>query len=58
MILEFGKHRGQELEDVPTDYLRWLMETLEDDDKFAHRYPGLYEEVEDELDARDRLDSH
>ena len=58
MYLSFGKHRGEEIENVPSDYLQWLMGALEDDDQFANKHPGLYEEVEDELDKRIRLDSH
>ena len=26
MILKFGKHKGKDLKDVPTDYLLWLIE--------------------------------
>lgn len=27
--MPFGKHKGEKVEDVPTDYLEWLEETLE-----------------------------
>jgi hypothetical protein len=32
--LEFGKHKGQRIKDVPTDYLQWLIKTrtVRDDD--------------------------
>ena len=34
--LPFGKHRGTPLEKVPTQYLRWVLSTVDLD-----RYPGL-----------------
>lgn len=58
MTLTFGKHRGKEIEDIPSGYLQWLLETLEDDDKFNERNPGLYEAVEEEIEIRDRSDRH
>lgn len=58
MILTFGKHRGKELKDVPSDYLQWLMEELEDNEKFNERNPELYEGVEEEIEIRDRSDGH
>lgn len=27
--MPFGKHKGELLEDIPTDYLRWLLESCE-----------------------------
>lgn len=29
MKIGFGKHKGQELEDLPTSYLEWLAEELQ-----------------------------
>ena len=55
MIFPFGKHSGKEVEEVPSDYLWWLMEQewFETD-----RWYELYVEVEDELEVRDRSDAH
>lgn len=27
--IKFGKHKGEQLQDLPTDYLQWLAENLE-----------------------------
>ena len=27
--MEFGKYRGEDLEDLPTDYLQWIAENVE-----------------------------
>lgn len=32
MLMPWGKHRGQDIEDLPTDYLKWLAENCDDDD--------------------------
>ena len=31
MQLPWGKHKGEDLESVPSSYLRWLAENCEDD---------------------------
>jgi hypothetical protein len=31
MRLPWGKHKGEDIEDVPSDYLRWLAENCEQD---------------------------
>lgn len=58
MDIEFGNYKGQDLGEIPSDYLQWLMETLEDDDRFSRQYPDLYEEVEEELAIRERSHAH
>ena len=30
MRMPFGKHKGQEIDDLPTDYLRWMIKNLTD----------------------------
>lgn len=30
-ILPWGKHKGEEIESIPSDYLKWLAENCEDD---------------------------
>lgn len=48
--MPFGKHKGEFLQDIPTDYLAWLSETLE---------PGKYNndavlaEIENQIKLRD-----
>lgn len=29
MVIPFGKHKGKPVEDVPSDYIRWLLENGE-----------------------------
>jgi len=53
-ILPFGNHKGQDIESIPSDYLKWLLES----DWFDKKYPELVEEVEDELKYRDDWDKH
>jgi len=55
--MPFGKHKGEELSVVPSDYLRWLLEELEED-RLSGWYQGLYEDIEYELATRDRSYSH
>ncbi len=31
MKMPWGKHKGEDLEDIPSGYLRWLAENCEDD---------------------------
>jgi uncharacterized protein (DUF3820 family) len=47
-ILSFGNYKGHEIENVPSDYLIWLLES----DWFDKKYPELVEEVEAELQYR------
>lgn len=42
--LPFGKHRGTPLEKVPTQYLRWVLSSVDLD-----RYPGLRPAIEARL---------
>lgn len=30
MKMPFGKHRGEDLEDIPDDYLVWILDNLDD----------------------------
>jgi len=46
IAMPFGKYRGQHPEDVPTDYLRWFLENVED------QPDELVEECEAQLRAR------
>lgn len=32
MIMPWGLHKDKDMEDIPTDYLKWLAESCDDDD--------------------------
>ena len=40
----FGKYAGELVEDLPSDYIRWALENLED--------PPFSEELQNQLDLR------
>jgi uncharacterized protein (DUF3820 family) len=44
--MPFGKHRDEELERIPADYIRWVLENCED------LGPGLQEALEEQLILR------
>ncbi len=44
-IINFGLYHDCDIEDVPTSYLKWLAENINDDDE-------LVEDVEEELRYR------
>ena len=50
MRMPWGKHCEQDIEDLPTDYLRWLAENCEDDDVAS----AADEECRWRLDHRER----
>ena len=52
--LSFGKHEGEDIEDIPSDYLRWLLET----EWFDKKHVDMVEPIETELEFRDRFDKH
>lgn len=49
-ILHFGKYSGYNIEDVPSDYLKWMSENFDDD--------SLVEEADKELEFRDTWNKH
>ncbi len=54
MIIQFGKFKGCDLEDIPSSYLRWAaIQTF-----VEHNYPNLLSEIESELEYRDKFDRH
>ena len=53
-IIPFGKYRGEEIEDIPSSYLRFLL----NEEWFEERFEDLYDEVSDVYDYRDRHDLH
>lgn len=44
MVFQFGKHKGNEVEDVPSSYLRWYLDIVSERDN-----PELFAEVEKEM---------
>jgi hypothetical protein len=46
MKMPFGKHKGEDFEDLPTSYLEWIASTLDKED--------LVEEAEFQLKLRQR----
>jgi uncharacterized protein (DUF3820 family) len=53
-VLMFGKFKGKDLEDVPSDYLKYLVES----DWFEGKYLELVDPIENELKFRDVWDVH
>lgn len=51
MKFEFGGYKGKEIEEVPTDYLRWILRKAAGDDE-------LQEAIQDVLEERDIEKSH
>ena len=52
--LPFGKHRGKDVDDCPSDYLRWLVKQ----DFVEDKYPEILKAAEDELKYRDTWRKH
>lgn len=53
-ILPFGKNKGKAIEDVPDNYLCWLLEQEWFCDKFSDKLPIIHKE----LQYRDDHDLH
>jgi len=53
-ILTFGKHRGKDIEDVPSNYLEWLVQQNFMEDDHAEQIPI----IESELTYRTDHDAH
>jgi uncharacterized protein (DUF3820 family) len=56
-VLPFGKHKGVDLEDVPTEYLQWFVTAVDappkgDPRREAHMV--LISEIESELESREK----
>ena len=52
--MPFGKHAGEELEDIPSDYLQYMLDL----DGFIDRNQHLADQMQKELDVRDRSNAH
>ena len=49
MKMPWGKHKGEELDDIPTSYLNWLLSYTDID----HTQPALAQECHNQIDARE-----
>ena len=59
-ILTFGKFRGQDIEDVPSDYLQWFLTSVDappKGDKRRDAHLDLCSEIESELASRKKYGS-
>jgi uncharacterized protein (DUF3820 family) len=54
MIIPFGKHRGEDIEEVPSHYLVWLTEQ----DWFNDQFVQLSNLVVKELEWREKWGRH
>lgn len=50
MEMPWGKHRGKDIEDVPSDYLKWLAENCDNE--------PLAVAADEEWDFRERTNTH
>ena len=54
-VMPFGKHRGEDIEDVPSDYLQWFLTSVDAPPKGDPRrdaHLDLTSEIESELASR------
>lgn len=55
MKIRFGKHKGKDIEDLPSDYIRWLIDNYDPNNEFEENFiDACYREFE----FRDRFNSH
>lgn len=56
-ILTFGKYKGDDIEDVPSNYLQWLLENIDAPpigSKERQAHLNLMGEIESELASREK----
>ena len=51
LVMPFGKHAGKTIEELPSSYLRWVCENVEDNDEIT-------ESAADELKWRTDNNAH
>ena len=51
MIMPFGKYKNKDLEEIPSNYLEWCLDTFEDEDE-------LYLEIDKEYQFREKTNTH
>ena len=52
--IQFGAHKGKDIEDVPDRYLKWLI----GEKWFQDKFPTLWDNIKKELKYRDQFDLH
>jgi len=52
LVMTFGKHKNKRIDEVPSGYLRWMAENLDD------RKANFIEAAEAELKYRDNFNCH
>ena len=55
MIMPFGKYKNQDIELIPSDYLRWIIDNIQPD---SDKEDNLINACEKELDFRDKYRDH
>jgi hypothetical protein len=55
MQMPFGKHRGKDMEELPRDYLEWLLEPVLSNGKEFNVSPAVQEEAQRILDKWDEM---
>ena len=53
-LMPFGRYQGDEVEEVPTDYLKWFI----NQDKIVEENPELADEIDRELQWRSSYNKH
>lgn len=51
IMVHFGKHQGKTVEEIPSGYLKWMIDNLEDKE-------DLVEAADKELAFRDQFNTH
>lgn len=46
MVINFGKHKDEEIADIPTDYLKWVLAEVK------NISDALYDAIDKELEER------
>jgi hypothetical protein len=51
IIMPFGAYKGKAIHEIPSGYLKWMAENLDD-------HPDLQEAADDEYQYRERYNAH
>ena len=55
MKMPFGKYKGGPIEDLPSSYLKWLTENINDKEKGEN---SVYSNADEEYRFREKYNSH